>query len=878
LPVRRAGLNVSGCLYSLTALLVANTAPITATPPMNHRTSQRVYSDSALDNWLSRLQENWESGFDAEAVESGRGLYRDGAIRQVELGADDAIVHLRLVDGEDAYVVLDWNDGKVFARSSIEDTFLRDVIASAALYEIEELVAEEVGALPPDESASGPKEPEDDARDDAPQPPPVPEEAPAARELVARFEAVDAGLAMEVFWRNEQGQTQRALGPEAPSAEKMSAVEREAMIRLASHARRDGFRYQANAARYEMRRLDRLPGFVRTDLKRWREHFLVEVGDDIESLAAGVREVDVAVEVNEEMLGDGLDINWRVSLGNGHLSDRERRRLLRQTDEGPVLLPGRGLVRLNRKQARAIAETGDSLAVVAGRAPRYLLFSLFAQEAIQLELSAELEAWRERLFSPDLSVNGAPSFLRSYQQHGVHWLRHLFDCGCHGLLADEMGLGKTLQVLSLLNTRPVSGKPSLIVCPASVVPVWQQEIERFFPEMETAVLGKDRNFENEARPLLWLASYTQLRRRRPHLDQVHFAYAILDEAQFIKNPDAKSTQACLALKADHRLALTGTPLENRFLDIWTIFRFLMPGLLGLRRHFEDVVADEDPAAMERIRTQVGPFILRRTKKEVARELPDKVELDLVCPLTDLQRSEYQRIATEGVSRFGDNLPDGMRENAMGLLTLLTRLRQTCCDPGLLPWMNVDIAQSGKLNLLRDRLGEILANGRKAVVFSQFVRLLDRAKGALGEAFPDVPVYELNGRTVDRQKPVQAFQNRKGAGIFLVSLRAGGSGITLHAADYVFLLDPWWNPAVEAQAIDRVHRIGQRRVVFVYRMITAGTIEQRIQRLKAEKRELFNQAVGEASGGEDFARYFRSLKDLTELIEDDGKAKLEPVGA
>ncbi|GHB94793.1 hypothetical protein GCM10007047_07910 [Cerasicoccus arenae] len=852
---------------------------------MNHRTSQRVYSDIALDNWLMRLQDNWEKQFTTKAIDAGRRLYRDGTIRQVELGADDAIVHIRMPDGADVYVVLDWSGPKIDVRSSIEDAYERQILACAALYEIEELVVEEAAALPPEVKTPSTKvegEPEEDETEPSSSetpPPPSVTTSPTARDLVLKFSSVDAGLALTAVWRSSDGREERALGPQAPSADRTTAEEREALIRLASSARRDGFRYQANSTRYELQQLDRLPGFVRTDLRRWKQHFTIEKDADVDVLARGVREVDIAVEIEEAMLGGDLNINWKLSLGSSRLTEKERRRLMRRIDEGLVLLPGRGLVRLNRSQAQAIAETGDSLAVVAGRAPRYLLFSFFAQEAVKLELSSELQAWRDQLFHPDPSVNGAPQFLRSYQQHGVHWLQHIFACGCHGLLADEMGLGKTLQVLSLLSIQKISNKPSLIVCPASVVPVWQQEVSRFFPEMRTEALGKDQNFVTKPdKDILWLASYTQLRRHRSLLDAVEFGYVVLDEAQFIKNPDAKSTQACMSLKAEHRLALTGTPLENRFLDVWTIFRFLMPGLLGLRRRFEEAIMEDGPAAMARIRTQLAPFILRRTKKEVAKELPDKVELDLVCPLTDLQRSEYVRIASEGVSRFGDNLPAGMRENAMGLLTLLTRLRQTCCDPGLLPWMTTEASQSGKLNILRDRLSEILASGHKAVVFSQFVSLLDRAKGVLKSEFPNVALYELTGKTLDRQKPVAEFQSAKGAAVMLVSLRAGGSGITLHAADYVFLLDPWWNPAVEAQAIDRVHRIGQRRVVFVYRMITAGTIEQRIQRLKADKRELFEQAMGGATTGEDFTSHYRSLSELTDLLDDSSRTELETIEA
>ncbi len=492
--------------------------------------------------------------------------------------------------------------------------------------------------------------------------------------------------------------------------------------------------------------------------------------------------------------------------------------------------------------------------------------------------------------------------LRDYQRTGVAWMEQLAQAGCHGLLADEMGLGKTVQVLSWIAQEPLDDRPSLIVCPASVVPVWQREVARFFPELTTEVLRSDhtpgrlnigptgfsvsgdngnlqrspattpdgesatpaplrgRPASRQARPTLWLASYSQLRRQRAAFDGLRLGYLILDEAQSIKNPDAKVTQACLSLHAERRLAVTGTPVENRPLDLWTLFRFLMPGLLGSRRRFELHWLANEPEARRLLRQQTAPFILRRTKAAVLPELPEKIESELLCPLTEVQGNEYRRLTKEGIAELGNTWQQA--EARMPLLALLTRLRQACCDPGLLPWMQCPPEQSGKLALLADRLAEITANGHKAVVFSQFTALLERAEALLHQRLPEVPRWSLTGTTKDRSKPVQAFQRAVGPALFLASLKAGGTGITLHAADYVFLLDPWWNPAVERQAIDRVHRIGQKRAVFIYRMVTVGTIEARIEALKQRKAALSDDLLAEDSSTlPRLADWYHSLEAL-----------------
>jgi SNF2 family DNA or RNA helicase len=370
---------------------------------------------------------------------------------------------------------------------------------------------------------------------------------------------------------------------------------------------------------------------------------------------------------------------------------------------------------------------------------------------------------------------------------------------------------------------------------------------------------------------LWIASYTQLRRHKHLLEGTEFGYAVLDEAQQIKNPEAKVTHACCAIRAECRLALTGTPIENRLLDVWTLFRFIMPGLLGSRRRFEDAAISPDISVRktleQTLRKQIAPFLLRRKKDKVGKDLPPKVEMDLICPITEMQRQVYEGLLNHGREQMGDDLQVAMQSHSMNFFTLLTRLRQACCDPGLIPDLDIDPMQSGKIQMLLTKLGEALTGtgARKVVIFSQFVQLLKRVKPLIQQEFPDVELLELNGHTKNRSKPVETFQNKTGPAVILVSLRAGGTGITLHAADYVFLLDPWWNPAVESQAVDRVHRIGQRKRVFVYRMITQGTIEERIQHLKAEKRELFESTLGNLGSAKDLREHFTDLEELAKLL-------------
>jgi SNF2 family DNA or RNA helicase len=539
---------------------------------------------------------------------------------------------------------------------------------------------------------------------------------------------------------------------------------------------------------------------------------------------------------------------------------------------GLSLVPGIGVVELGEEEAEAIEEwQAFKRGETPDEWPRYMLLSLFTDPIGDLNLEGALEHWLGEVDQVGSRQWPTPDFLRDYQARGIHWLAGQCELGCHVLLADEMGLGKTLQVLGLIEARPLEEeagrRPHLIVCPASVVPVWKNEIQRFYPKLRISILKTGHDFETvETDPgAIWLASYTQLRRHKHQLGKIQFGYSVLDEAQQIKNPDAKVSHACMQIQAAHRLALTGTPLENRQLDLWTLFRYLMPGLLGGRRRSEMKVAEDLTGEFRtHLGEQIRPFILRRTKGEVMQELPPKVEMDLSCPMTELQVNRYRSLTEEGLKEMGDNIDDAVSADSMHFFALLTRLRQVCCDPGLLPGDLCDTRNSGKIQSLLGKIEDILENDRKAVIFSQFTSFIDRIEEALSEQFPTTPLYQLTGKTRDRDRPVREFQERTGGAVILVSLRAGGVGITLHAADYVFLMDPWWNPAVEAQAVDRVHRMGQLNPVFVYRMITEGTIEERIQLLKNEKRDLFARVVGDLEGVRGIRESFQSLSQLVTL--------------
>jgi superfamily II DNA or RNA helicase len=447
--------------------------------------------------------------------------------------------------------------------------------------------------------------------------------------------------------------------------------------------------------------------------------------------------------------------------------------------------------------------------------------------------------------------SGFQGTLRHYQREGLGWLSFLERMGLGGCLADDMGLGKTIQVLAMLVRRRqaradagIDHRPSLVVVPKSLVFNWIDEASRFAPALR--VLNHTGNTRGESPTAVTdhdivLTTYGTLRRDIVRHREVEFDYVVLDEAQSIKNAGSQAAKACRLLRARHRLALTGTPVENHIGELWSIFEFLNPGQLGSASRLKRFLSGgQGTGAAEVVARAVKPFLLRRTKAQVLSDLPEKTEQTIFCELGESQRKAYDELREhyrlELSGRIGRM---GIGRARFAVLEALLRLRQTACHPGLVDPSRVD-EPGAKLETLLEQLGEVIDEGHKVLVFSQFtsfLAILRRHLDARGQTYE-----YLDGKTTDRQARVMRFQEDPDCRLFLVSLKAGGQGLNLTAADYIYILDPWWNPAVEAQAVDRAHRIGQTRRVFAYRLIARDTVEEKILALQDRKRELADSIV------------------------------------
>ncbi len=474
----------------------------------------------------------------------------------------------------------------------------------------------------------------------------------------------------------------------------------------------------------------------------------------------------------------------------------------------------------------------------------------------------EIDAKARRAMQELKEIDGIPAVrppptlegtLRHYQEAGLSWLWFLFRHGLSGVLADDMGLGKTVQALSLLlKIKAEEGpKPSMVIAPTSVLANWDREIQRFAPTLSTVVWhGQDRREKAEALKGVdvVLTSYSLIRRDVKELEGLEYRLVVLDEAQNIKNADSATAQAVKVLKADSRLALTGTPLENRLSELWSQFDFLMPGFLGSADAFHDrfehpIMVQGDMEVRDRLKRRIHPFILRRLKTEVAKDLPPKTETVAFCEMEPGQAALYREVLEESKKKVYENIDKmGFNRSRVSILAALMRLRQVCCDPRLLKLPpGTQLPPSAKLQRFSELVDDLISEGHRALVFSQFTEMLDILKGQAEEK--KLEYMYLDGRTKDRMSKVDAFNDPKGPPIFFISLKAGGTGLNLTAADYVIHYDPWWNPAVEDQATDRTHRIGQTRAVFSYKLITKGTVEEKILALQQRKRELAAGVLG-----------------------------------
>ena len=694
------------------------------------------------------------------------------------------------------------------------------------------------------------------------------------------------------------------------------AAERAALTRL----QRAGFTGPDDQARLRLVGNDRVLSFFARDYGRLQREWQITMEERLQrSTSQNLERIEPRFEITPSGV-QWFDLNVAYTTASGETFS--------PADIQRLILSGSGHTRL-RNGKTAVIDTGaveELQEVLLDCAPQQhskgyrlnqsqagFIESSLAQQGWKAQAPAD---WRARVAQQSGTaklecppLGALDSVLRPYQKHGVAWLHFLRTNNFGGILADEMGLGKTLQALAFLlgihDTTPRSADfsrrvgtvsqtsslqpsdrgrdqgegqtgssplpdklPSLVVCPTSLVWNWLAEANRFTPNLKVLALhGPNRHelFPRIAESDLVITSYALIRRDADKYAGTEFDTVILDEAQHIKNRQTQNAQAVKAIKSQNRLVLTGTPLENSVLDLWSIFDFLMPGYLGAAQDFREryeipITREKSDAAQARLARRLRPFMLRRLKREVAADLPAKLEQVSYCELTADQQTVYTELLQASRREITDAVgAQGLARSRMIILNALLRLRQVCCDLRLLKLDNVNpAASSAKVDLFSELLEEVIDGGHRVLVFSQFVTMLHLLRDKLKSE--EIDFCYLDGSTSNRGEVVQQFQTGN-IPVFLISLKAGGVGLNLTAADTVIHFDPWWNPAVEDQASDRAHRIGQTRVVTSYKLITRGTVEEKILALQNRKREIIRATLG----GEESLAEALTWEEIQELF-------------
>ena len=547
-----------------------------------------------------------------------------------------------------------------------------------------------------------------------------------------------------------------------------------------------------------------------------------------------------------------------VKLGSGAYAELPEKWLKKQVGLLSLLRGKPG--KRGQAEAAEAAELEGGLRVARHQAP---LLAAMAEAADVAALDAGFQAFSDKLrsFGGIAEVPVPAGFvgeLRPYQARGLSYLAFLREYGLHGILADDMGLGKTVQAAALLQANHAGrqGPPSLVVAPTSLLENWRAELARFAPGLRVLILhGPDRDHAAIDAHDVVITTYTTARLDAARHKQRTYDTLILDEAQAIKNPQAQTTAALCGFKAAHRLCLTGTPIENNLGELWSLFQFLMPGLLASEKAFREryalPISAGNKEAKTELKARVAPFILRRLKADVAPELPPRTDMVVWCELLPAQRRVYDTVLAASRATVEAALEDrGLERSRIAILAALLKLRQACCHPALLKTPETLEMASGKLEAFLELVDELVEGGHRALVFSQFTSMLALLKPAL--AARGVAFEYLDGQTRDRGARVKRF-NEGEASLFLISLKAGGTGLNLTGADYVIHFDPWWNPAVEDQATDRAHRIGQTRHVFNYKLIAKGTIEEKLLTLQDQKRGLVRDLLDAEGAGKQLTK-------------------------
>ncbi|BCU79161.1 DEAD/DEAH box helicase [Luteolibacter sp. LG18] len=584
--------------------------------------------------------------------------------------------------------------------------------------------------------------------------------------------------------------------------------------------------------------------------------------------------------VNQEI--DWFDLRIVIDVQGVNLSKAQIRQLVAarggyvRMDDGSWM---RLEIKLDADQREAVTRLGLDPFDLSGETHRMHALQLADPKAAEV---FDPKAWKRiKDRAGDIQLEVMPEVptnlnatLRPYQVDGYRFLAYLATNGFGGILADDMGLGKTIQsityILWLRDEAKAAKKikmPVLVVCPKSVLDVWQSEAGKFAPELHAKILRNREDLDVEYiqnNVDVLILNYAQLRVCGDLLNQIKWLTVILDEGQQIKNPDSKAAKCARELESENRLVLTGTPIENRLLDMWSLMAFAMPGVLGSRAYFKKRFDKrKDPLSQNRLASRLRPFLLRRTKLQVAQDLPPRTEEEVYSKMENIQQELYKaELKRIQKALLGLDSDEAVKKNSFAILQGLMRLRQICCHPGLIDpkYLKEESAKMESLFYLLDQLHE---EGHKVLVFSQFVSMLDLIKARL--ELEARPFHYLTGQTKDRKGEIERFQTTKDPSVFMLSLKAGGAGLNLTSASYVILYDPWWNPAVENQAIDRTHRIGQKNKVIAYRLLTRDTVEEKIRILQHQKTQLVTNVLGD----EGFASNL-GLEDLQFILNHGGE--------
>ena len=638
------------------------------------------------------------------------------------------------------------------------------------------------------------------------------------------------------------------------------------------------FTYDTPLASFKSRITKQFPEKFAEWCKTIPETIKVEMDDNLKSLLADPVAAAIRFEVvNQEI--DWFDLRIVIDVEGVTLTKEQIRSLVSARGGYVRMDDGRWMrleIKLDDAQRDAVTKLGLDPFDLSGETHRMHALQLADPRAAEVFDPKAWQRIKERTAEIKIDVKpDVPSTLhatlRPYQIEGFHFLAYLSVNGFGGILADDMGLGKTIQSITYVlwlredyarrnkqGRRKVVIPPVLIVCPKSVLDVWASETAKFAPDVRVLVI---RNKEQAgvddilANYDMVVINYAQLRVCGEQINAIKWLTVILDEGQQIKNPDSKAAKAAREITAYNRLVLSGTPIENRLLDMWSLMAFAMPGVLGSRAYFKKRFDKrKDSQSQNRLAARLKPFLLRRTKQQVAKDLPPRTEEEVYAKMEGVQRKLYKaELARIQKALLGVDSDESVKKNSFAILQGLMRLRQICCHPGLVDPKYAH-EESAKLNALFYLLDQLREEGHKVLVFSQFVSMLEIIKSRL-EA-EQRPYNYLTGQTKDRKAEIMHFQESKEPSVFLLSLKAGGAGLNLTSASYVVLYDPWWNPAVESQAIDRTHRIGQKNKVIAYRLLTRDSVEEKIRVLQHQKNQLVTNVLGDEG--------FASSLDLNDL--------------